>query len=980
TLTLDAEGDLSVGADLVAHGGLISLHSDNDVLLDGGAALDVSGVTGSANAGNINVVADGEAILGGQLDARGDSPAGGAGGSGGQVSVTGDTGVTLGHVLVDGGHAAGANGIAGAPAGNISITASSGAITLDGVLSARAGLPTAGGAAANGGRVTLTAAGDVDFTAAVTQVKADELLVSATGAVGSTNSHALIDVIRIDATATTLFVEDTSGGLRVIDLDASGAGLDVQGGLLAAHSPLTISSNVNTTGSLVLLAGNSAAAGDDIVIDSGAVISLNNALSVESVELRAGDDIRFVDGGIVTAGQDHLVKLVTDTEGDLGAATADSAGGHVTQAIAGATSVDTFRLEIEAANGVGVAGTFLAFDTVELQTDSSANHGNQFLADLGTNVAIDQVLAGNGSVRLSAVGSVTDATVADVSPNISASEAGIIVGQGVGNDGNGALDVSVGKIAIQAEQNVVLTSAGGLEIGTVGTVSGITSGVPGPGGLIDVQVGGPLLVTQQVSSATGSGGSLLIRGAQVQAAINAGAGSVTLIGGGADTVIDAVVTGSGPLTLEADRDVLIQSNVLGAGAGQTITLRGDRDLNGAGGVFVAAAGFVNSAGDILLTGSDLVATAGDVDAIEIAADGMNDQLRASGSVVFTFNKSTPADSQTQILGRVTSTGSGNIDVSARDTIVLATSISSSGGTAQFRQQVELTGSTNVQVGNGMILFDSTVNGANDLQLGSNKLIHFEQAVGNSTPLASLTTTGAGTTEIAGGLIATSGNQSHGQAIKLLDDATVKSDQAVVFHREVDGKQSLRVEADGLTRFEGAVGSSEALVDFEIAGPGSTQLAGSNITTSGHQHYLENVELFTTHVLKSGAEVRFDGTVDGTFDLKVDATGVTRFGAAVGATKALQSLAVIGSGVVEMAGASIETVGSQTFVPETRLLNNVSLTVGGDLTFKDDVVGVGGARDLVITNARTVGNVSVDGLVDLGSFTQQAGSGMTTLHG
>src|SRR5262249_56388096 len=89
---------------------------------------------------------------------------------------------------------------------------------------------------------------------------------------------------------------------------------------------------------------------------------------------------------------------------------------------------------------------------------------------------------------------------------------------------------------------------------------------------------------------------------------------------------------------------------------------------------------------------------------------------------------------------------------------------------------------------------------------------FNGAVGNSTALTSLTTDATGTTDINGGIVKTTGDQTYNDAVVLSKDAALTSTAAgnVTFNTTVDGNHSLTVNTSGLTTFNGAVGNSTAL--------------------------------------------------------------------------------------------------------------------------------------------------------------------------
>ena len=78
---------------------------------------------------------------------------------------------------------------------------------------------------------------------------------------------------------------------------------------------------------------------------------------------------------------------------------------------------------------------------------------------------------------------------------------------------------------------------------------------------------------------------------------------------------------------------------------------------------------------------------------------------------------------------------------------------------------------------GNITFGSTVDGGFALTVNTAGTTTFTGAVGGMTPLASVTTDGAGTTDINGGLVATSGLQLFGDNVVLSADTVLSSNTA-----------------------------------------------------------------------------------------------------------------------------------------------------------------------------------------------------------
>ncbi|MFC5583468.1 hypothetical protein ACFPPB_20360, partial [Rhodanobacter terrae] len=117
--------------------------------------------------------------------------------------------------------------------------------------------------------------------------------------------------------------------------------------------------------------------------------------------------------------------------------------------------------------------------------------------------------------------------------------------------------------------------------------------------------------------------------------------------------------------------------------------------------------------------------------------------------------------------------------------------------------------TLASTGGGAIDFASTLDGAHALTVNTSGLTTFGGAVGGIAPLASLTTTGGGST-LLDSSVGTTGTQTYNGAVTLGVDATLTSGNAVTFGSTLDGGHALTVDANGLVNFMGAVGGGTAL--------------------------------------------------------------------------------------------------------------------------------------------------------------------------
>src|SRR5262249_8684374 len=122
-----------------------------------------------------------------------------------------------------------------------------------------------------------------------------------------------------------------------------------------------------------------------------------------------------------------------------------------------------------------------------------------------------------------------------------------------------------------------------------------------------------------------------------------------------------------------------------------------------------------------------------------------------------------------------------------------------------------------------------------------------------------------------------GAQAYNDAVVLTANTTLTSTNSgnVTFGKTVDGAFSLLVNTAGTTVFDGAVGNGTALTTLTTDAPGTTDLNGLTVTTTGAQTYNDTVVLSANDTLTStsSGDVTFGKTAGGAFSLLVD-TGAT----------------------------------------------------------------------------------------------------------
>src|SRR5439155_1737578 len=123
----------------------------------------------------------------------------------------------------------------------------------------------------------------------------------------------------------------------------------------------------------------------------------------------------------------------------------------------------------------------------------------------------------------------------------------------------------------------------------------------------------------------------------------------------------------------------------------------------------------------------------------------------------------------------------------------------------------------------------------------------------------------GTTAINGNTVTTSGTQSYGDAVTLGADTTVTG-VGISFSSTVQSPSvahSLTVNDSSNTTFGGAVGgSSNPLLSLATNAGGTTAINGGSVTTTGAQHYGDDVTFNNPTTITTGTTASFDGLITG----------------------------------------------------------------------------------------------------------------------
>jgi autotransporter-associated beta strand protein len=132
------------------------------------------------------------------------------------------------------------------------------------------------------------------------------------------------------------------------------------------------------------------------------------------------------------------------------------------------------------------------------------------------------------------------------------------------------------------------------------------------------------------------------------------------------------------------------------------------------------------------------------------------------------------------------------------------------------------------VGN-TVTFSSTINGANALTINTPGTTTLNGALGNTTPLASLTTDAGGTTAVNGGSVKTTGAQTYNDPVSLGANTLFQSISGgvITFIEALTGNNhTLEIDTDGDGSFKSATG----LTAFTKSGAGTLTLTGTSTFT------------------------------------------------------------------------------------------------------------------------------------------------------
>jgi len=913
-------GSAAAGAAINTNGGDVTVGVSGAVNMAGSTA-NAATITTVGGAVDITAASVGNNVAGNMIDSTGASS-----GNGGDVSITTDSGLSVGSIVAKGGAASEENGLQG---GAITLTALNGnTITATGTLDASGGdgqrrsgnnsnRSRSGGA---GGVIQLITNGEVSIAAV-------ELSGGNADGINSQNSRnggAAGSIVFGDTAAIPNPISPSkitlSGNITAVGGDPFRNGDQGNGSSINFNAPVIELGNPGNAQNLITIdtRGNS----DGSMTFGGTVDTQASAPAPVNLTLESGTaDITMLGAVGTSAGQQRLGAVNFNTEGDV----KFSSGLTFEANSLTATAINNFTTINAIDTGVSIITTGLADTNGGAIRIGDASTVAIKLGDLTTTGGADVDLTGGNNAGLISLRA-NNLTVGAVSATGSDSVAAN------GNGGQG------GSITLTADAqllgiNGAINNSGGVATGTGagGAGAGITIALPNTTDFTFandfISKGGAAQ-----SGIAGAGGSISVT------ANNLAAGNTLAMSGDVDASGgDASAAGAG-------------------GTAGTISLTSNRNLASAGNL--TAAGGNTAAGGAAGTGNDVTLNAGGNDVITLtgtlrSAGGTDGTVVAAGGDITIEDDARVNDSVTL------DTGAGSGDINFRGTLVKGTgngdiNATAGSGDIQFSGNV---GASNNRVGTITLSSANNVTSNNPIfatainQIAGTGKTNFQSTIntnnvagisltGNEFDLRTVTTNGGvfiveadGLIDFRSGVVTTAGGDvdltSHGASLDLSQSITTSGGDLLVNLDNTNAANNALTISSTMNTGTG---------DFEATKTGALTITSSgSITTNG--------DASEVRIVDSGA-VDING-------------GITTGGGKITVTN---SGAITVNEQVSTASGTIDIANSGAFVITN---NGVVNTAGGDFTLlnSDSFDGQNGR----ITTAQ--GNVVINsrGVIQLGKI-------------
>ncbi|MDB5341692.1 MAG: hypothetical protein JWP89_69 [Schlesneria sp.] len=1045
-ITLKAGGTLGVNESINAGNGIVRIAAAGSVTEAAGKTITASSLGVTTSVGNITL--DQNNTVG--TFAASDTSAGGT------VTFVDTTGVSIGTVTADGSLFALTNGIS-TSAGDVTVSAA-GTVTLNQSIAATGATvrilaagdvteaaaatitATALGVRTTTGDILLTQANDVTTFAASNiaagkVVKFQDANGFNVGAVGS-NAYVVTTTgistangdVTLKAGGVLGINESINAGSATVRIAAGGSVTEAAGKTITANSLGVTTSVGNITLDQNNVVGTFAASDTS----AGGAVTFVDTTGVSIGSVAADGSLFALTSGISTSVGDVTVSAtgavtLNQSIAAAGATVRISAAGSVTEAAAATITAASLGVRTTSGNIVlteaNDVATFAANDVAAGQAvkfrDANAFNvgavsGNTFFtattgvatsngdvtlkagSSLGINESIN---AGSGTVRISAGGSVTEAS----GKTITANSLGVTT-----SAGNVVLAESnqINTLAVNdsgAAGVVKVATASGVTIGSVAvdtdpSLFGATSGITTSNGDFTLAAGGLIQINQavnvgsatvrlntttggvaQAAAGTITADKLGVRNASTgniildqnntvgtfAASNTANSGTVTFVDsmgvivgsvsadGSLFSVTNGISTSTGDVTVSAAGSVTLNQSIAVSGATVRISAAGDVTEASLVTVTAASLGVRTTTGDIVLTQANDVSTF----AASNSAVGKVVKFQDANAVnIGSVSSNTFFSATTGI-----ATANGDVTLKAGGVVGINEAITAGSGTVRIAAGGSVTESAGKTITANSVGITTTVG---NITLDQNNTVGTFAASDSSSGgvITFVDTTGVtiGSVTADGSLFALTNGISTSAG-----DVTVSAAGAVTLNQSIAAAgATVRISAAGdVTEAAAAIVTGTALSVRTTAGDilltqanDVTTFAASNIA-AGKVVKFQDANLFNVGAVGSNAYVAATtGVVTSNGDVTLKAGGAIGINESINAGSAVVRIAAGGS----MTEASGKTVTANS-LGVTTSTGNITLdqnnTVG---TFAASNASVGGSVALVDTTGVSVGSVTADG--------------------
>ena len=357
-------------------------------------------------------------------------------------------------------------------------------------------------------------------------------------------------------------------------------------------------------------------------------------------------------------------------------------------------------------------------------------------------------------------------------------------------------------------------------------------------------------------------------------------------------------------------------DVISNGANYTFTLSGTDTWSGTDSANVTGNGTntltVTSAGIAAFTDINIM-DSGDTASVNFNNSGVN---TFSENITVTLDNTGAA---VYLNGDVTT--SGTLSITGATTVSADTVITSSGG--------------------GDVIFNSTLDGSYNLTVNTVGTTSFNDKIGSSTRLGGLTTNAGGDTNFnitsAVNVVDIQGAVFFGDDVMIAGGGQIwylRGD--TTFDGNLDGNVDIIFNMTEKMTFNGSV----SFKGLQILNPNPVYINGGSVTTTtfGINFYADVVLGEDTNI-SSGDQIRFRGTINGAYALRLNAPGTTTFEDSVGDTTPLTRLTTDADGTTVIEGGTFNLSGNiLMFNDPVTLSVNTVITDAGAVDFENTIDG------------------------------------------